>query len=58
MYNAIKDFVKFKKKVYDRVFKYTDPVSDKVETIYKIDPMNYMKRIFARSQNRGTKNTI
>jgi hypothetical protein len=55
MYNSVKKFVDLRKKVYDRVFKYVDPQSDKVQSIYKIDPDNYMKRIFARSQNRGTK---
>ena len=38
MYNSIKKFVDLRKKVYDRVFKYVDPQSDKVENIYKIDP--------------------
>ena len=55
MYNSVKKFVDLRKKVYDKVFKYVDPQSDKVQSIYKIDPDNYMKRIFARSQNRGTK---
>ena len=55
MYNSVKKFVDLRKKVYDRVFKYVDPQSEKVQSIYKIDPDNYMKRIFARSQNRGTK---
>lgn len=55
MYNAVKSFVDLRKRVYEKVFKYTDPQSEKIQKIYHIDPDNYMKRIFARSQNRGTK---
>ena len=55
MYNAVKKFVDLRKRVYEKVFKYTDPQSEKIQKIYHIDPDNYMKRIFARSQNRGTK---
>jgi hypothetical protein len=55
MYNAVKSFVDLRKRVYEKVFKYTDPQSEKIQKIYHIDPDNYMKRIFARSQNRGMK---
>ena len=55
MYNAVKKFVDLRKRVYEKVFKYTDPQSEKIQKIYHIDPDNYMKRIFARSQNRGMK---
>ena len=55
MYDSVKKFVDLRKKVYDKVFQYVDPQSDKIQKIYKIDPDNYMKRIFARSDNRGTK---
>ena len=55
MYNAVKSFVDLRKRVYEKVFKYTDPQSEKIQKIYHIDPDNYIKRIFARSQNRGTK---
>jgi len=55
MYNAVNSFVDLRKRVYEKVFKYTDPQSEKIQKIYHIDPDNYMKRIFARSQNRGTK---
>ena len=55
MYNAVKSFVDLRKRVYEKVFKYTDPQSEKIQKIYHIDPKNYMKRIHARSQNRGIK---
>ena len=55
MYNAVKSFVDLRKRVYEKVFKYTDPQSEKIQKIYHIDPKNYMKRIHARSQNRGMK---
>jgi len=50
MYNAINDFVKLRKKVYKRVFKYTDPQSDKIENIYKIDPEQYTKNVADRAK--------
>jgi hypothetical protein len=55
MYNSVKEFVDLRKRVYDKVFKATDPQSEKVQQIYNIDPDNYVKRIYARSQNRGAK---
>jgi len=55
MYNAVKSFVDLRKRVYEKVFKYTDPQSEKIQKIYHIDPKNYMKRIHARSQNKGMK---
>ena len=50
MYNAINDFVKLRKKVYKRVFKYTDPQSDKIQNIYKIDPEQYTKNVADRAK--------
>ena len=53
MYNAVKQLVDLKKRVYKKVFEYTDPQSEKIQSIYKIDPDNYMKRVYSRSQNKG-----
>ena len=50
MYNVINDFVKLRKKVYKRVFKYTDPQSDKIQNIYKIDPEQYTKNVADRAK--------
>ena len=31
MYNAVKSFVDLRKRVYEKVFKYTDPQSEKIQ---------------------------
>jgi len=50
MYKSIQQFVDLRKKVYERVFKYTDPQSEKVQNIYKIKPDQYAKDVMNRTQ--------
>ena len=49
IYKAITDFVKLRKDVYNKSSKYTDPVSEKVENIYKIKPKQYVKDVYERT---------
>jgi len=49
IYKAITDFVKLRKDVYNKINKYTDPVSEKVENIYKIKPKQYVKDVYERT---------
>lgn len=49
IYKALTDFVKLRKNTYNKVNQYTDPVSEKVETIYKIKPNLYVKDVYERT---------
>ena len=46
IYKSLTDFVKLRKDVYNKINKYTDPVSEKVENIYKIKPKQYVKDVW------------
>lgn len=49
IYKALTGFVELRERTYNKVFQYTDPASEKIESIYKIKPNEYTKVIYDRT---------